>query len=460
MTLAEALSERIVGTRFEHLSPEALHYARMGLVDTIGVTLAGANEEAVRIAASIAGGEPGPSLLLGINRRTAPLEAAFVNGIAANVVDFDDCTDHLGGHPSASVLSALLALAEQTGCSGKDLLVAYVVGVEAETQIARAVNFHHYEKGWHPTSTLGIFGVAAGCARLLDLSAEQTAMALATATSLASGIKANFGTMVKPLHVGQCARNGMLAALLASRGFDANPAAFEHVHGFFNVYNGAGTYEARRAIAKWGAPFDIADPGLAIKQYPCCLSAQSAIDATLSIVRSHDIAADQVASIVSRTAARRLEHTNLPDPGSALESKLSLQYCLARAVLDRELMVEHFEGEAHRDAAARRMMEKVHAQPLPSLAGDTDEALGAHVSITTVDGRTVDAKLDRPVGHEPGVPLPENLLLEKFHRCVRGRLSHDQAVAVQQMVQEVEALPNVRALTLLLESSDSAALRG
>lgn len=457
MTLADAFAERIVATRYADLPDDALVYARMGLADTLGVTLAGSAEEATRIVDRIAGSEPGRSLVLGTGRRTSPLNAALVNGVAANVVDFDDCNDNLGGHPSAPVLSALLPLAEHLGSGGRDLLVAYIVGVEAETQLARAVNFHHYEKGWHPTSTLGVFGATAASSHLLGLPQAKTAMALAISTSLASGIKANFGTMTKPLHVGQCARNGLLAALLAAEGFDANRAAFEHEHGFFNVFNGPGHHEGARALDKWGSPFDIAYPGLAIKQHPCCLSAQSAIDATISLVRTHDIQADQVASIVSMTSPRRLAHTNRPDPRSALEAKLSLQYCLARAVLHRQLRIEHFEGNAHEDAAARRMMTNVHAETLREpLAGD-DEGLGARVVVRTIDGRCVEATIGRPVGHEPGVPLPRALLADKFERCVERRLTNERARDVFAMIEDIENVPNINSLTSMLQLAPSKA---
>ena len=143
------------------------------------------------------------------------LSAALINGVAAHALDFDDCNNTLGGHPSAPILPALWALAP--GVSGKAFIAAYAAGVECETKLARAVHFHHYEKGWHPTSTLGTFGSAAACGHLLRLDPDQIATALALAASMASGIKANFGTMTKPFHVGQAARNGLLRGAARAR---------------------------------------------------------------------------------------------------------------------------------------------------------------------------------------------------------------------------------------------------
>src|SRR6185437_6190249 len=200
----------------------------------------------------------------------APLDAALVNGTAAHALDFDDVSNSLGGHPSAPILPALFALGEVLDCTGKDFIAAYVAGFETETRIARGVHFHHYEKGWHPTATLGVFGAAAASCHLLGLDRAKTAQALAIAASLASGIKANFGTMTKPLHVGHTARSGLFAALLAEGGFTADNAALEHQQGFLMVYNGAGNFAADAILKDWGRPYDVVNPGPAFKQYPCC----------------------------------------------------------------------------------------------------------------------------------------------------------------------------------------------
>src|SRR3970282_2557172 len=151
-------------------------------------------------------------------------------------------------------LRALFPLADDVGASGRDFLTAYVTGFEVETKMSMGVHLHHYTKGWHPTATLGTFGAAAACAKLMGLNEERAATAIAIAASLASGIKANFGTMVKPLHVGHSTRNGMFAALLARDGFSAGDRVFEHKQGFFNVFNGEGNYDAGKILPAWAQP--------------------------------------------------------------------------------------------------------------------------------------------------------------------------------------------------------------
>ena len=201
-----------------------------------------------------------------------------------------------------------------------------------ETCLGRGVNFHHYEKGWHPTATLGVFGAAAACAKLMRLDERQTTHALGLCASLAAGVKSNLGSMAKPMHVGNCSRNGLLAAQLAAEGFTSNADALEHHQGFIEVFNGAGNYDVGRILAKWGTPWDIEMPGIAIKQYPCCLSTQAVVDAMIQLVRDHDLRVEGVARIEARISARRLEHTNRPAPPETPSTPSSVRtYVLARA---------------------------------------------------------------------------------------------------------------------------------
>jgi 2-methylcitrate dehydratase PrpD len=447
MTLARELAARVVATSFDDIGAQARHYARIGLLDTIAVGIAGSSDEASRIARRVAGGAPGGALVWGTGQRVGRLEAAFVNGVAANVLDFDDCTDNLGGHPSSPILPALIALAEETGASGRDVLTAYVAGFEVETALGRGVNFHHYEKGWHPTATLGVFGAAAACARLIGLDEQRTTHALGLCASLAAGVKSNLGSMAKPMHVGNCSRNGLLAAELAAEGFTSNADALEHHQGFLEVFNGAGHYDIGRILAKWGTPWDIELPGIAIKQYPCCLSTQAVVDAMLRLARDHDLWPEQVARVDARISARRLEHTNRPAPRSALDAKLSAQYVLARALVDRAVTLAHFEGDSYRDDGIREAMTRVHVRPLDdgTLAREGD--FFADVAVTLRDGGTVAASIDRPAGHHAGVPLDADALRAKYDACVRQHLTAEQADGLYAAVQSLDRMASIRELT-------------
>ena len=450
MTLALELAKRVNAFSYGDLPPDAIHWAKVGILDYAGVTLAGSREDAARLVERALAPGAGPSVVFGSDRRVGPLDAAAINGAASHALDFDDCNNTFGGHPSVPLLPALFALADDVGASGRDFLTAYVTGFEVETKIAMGVHLHHYTKGWHPTATLGVFGAAAACAKLMGLNEERTATALAIAASLASGIKANFGTMVKPLHVGHCTRNGLFAALLAREGYTANPGSvFEHKHGFFEVFNGAGNYDAAKILPAWANPLDIVKPGIAIKQYPCCGSTHPALDAMLELVRRHELKPEQVARIESWTHARRLEHTNRPDPKSALDAKFSVQYCLSRALTDGAIKIEHFEGEAFRDPAVRRVLPRVHAAAYTTAQFPADNHFGAEVKVTTIDGKVFTMKVDQPLGRTSANALSPGLLKEKFENCSARVLPQDAVAKLYTAIQGFENLKDVREVTAL-----------
>ncbi|HTW53309.1 MAG TPA: MmgE/PrpD family protein [Stellaceae bacterium] len=446
MTLIEQIAERIVALRYADLPREAADWAKAAILDTVGVTLAGAGEDCARIVAQILGNAPGECLIFGSGRRTGPLDAALVNGTAAHALDFDDVSNSLGGHPSAPILPAIFALAETQERSGADFIAAYVAGFETETRIGRGVHHHHYEKGWHPTATLGVFGATAACCHLMRLDADATAQALAIAASLASGIKANFGTMTKPLHVGHTARNGLFAAMLAKGGFTANDAALEHRQGFLMVYNGEGNFDADAILKDWGNPYDVTRPGPGFKQYPCCGSTHPPLDALLALRQSHAMPADRIVRIDSWTHPRRLAHTNRPDPKSGLDAKFSVQYCLARATLQGQIRLEDFEGDAHDDPDVRALMTRVHAD------ARSDEALGAEVRVTFADGEVISKKIGAALGRGPDNPLPEGALATKFVNCASRALPAAQVARLQAMLDTLETQPNIKDVVAVIEA--------
>ena len=340
-----------------------------------------------------------------------------------HALDYDNATNTMFGHASATMMPALIAAGEAFGGSGRDLLAAHVAGFEAGARLGRGVNMHHYEKGWHPTSTLGVFAVAAACAHFLKLDEEQTATAMAMATSLAAGIKANFGTMTKPLHVGQCARGGLMAALLARRGFTANETAFEHKQGFFNVFNGAGTFDAAKIFDGWGAPLDIVAPGACYKQYPCCASTHAAVDAALDIRKQIGrIDAAKITRVESWTSAQRLAHTNRPQPASSLDAKFSVQYCVARALLDGRVQFEDLEGDAYREPRVVDLLQRTHATPFSEGAFSSGNHVGAEVKVTLADGRAFTSKIAKPLGRTSANPVSEAGMLAKFESCAARAL--------------------------------------
>ena len=458
MGLARQLAERVAALRHEDFPPEATHWGKVALLDTLGVTLAGSVEEAPRIVEDVLelhAGE-GPCLVFGTSRRVRPLDAALVNGTAAHALDYDNTAKNLGGHVSAVIFPALLAAAEAHGVGGRDLLLAHAAGYEVGAAIGRCVNPHHTERGWHPTATVGVFAVTAACAKLLKLTAAQAETALALATSLAAGTKANFGTMTKPLHAGLCARSGLLAVLLARKGFTANAGAFEHKQGYFNVFDGPGNYDASKALAGWG-DWEIVSPGASYKIYPCCYSTHAAVEATLNLVRHHGpFDPRAVARVDSWTPERGLAHTDRPDPDSALAAKFSVQYCVARALLHGRVALDHFEGDTYRDPVVRELLPRVHAAPYGGKPFDADDPFDAEVKITLKDGKTFSEKVDRPLGRTSDNPIAPEHMKAKFEDCAARVLSPLAAAAVVRMVDGFDKTGSVRELTALLDPAQAA----
>jgi len=392
----------------------------------------------------------GPCTLFGASRKTSALDSAFVNGTASHALDYDDFSQPMGGHQSVPLVAPLIAMAEQRQLSGAQLIAAYVVGIETEIRLARAVNFHHYDKGWHPTATLGIFGAVAAVGHLIRLDEAKLVTALGIAASLASGVKANFGTMVKPLHVGQCCRNALLAVLLTESGYDANPAALEHKQGFLNAFNGPGTYDAERMFEDWASPLEVTSPTMGLKQFPCCGSTHPAISMMLALRQDEGITAEMLERIEVMPHMRRLPHTDNPDPQTSLAAKFSVQYVVARAVLDGAVRLKHFEGEAHRDPAVREVMSRITARPHPDMAHDAAEQFGVEVRVTLRDGRVLSRRVDGLIGRGGANPMSSDELWEKFYDCSRRALPKQDILPLFERLESLEKVGDIRDITRML----------
>jgi 2-methylcitrate dehydratase PrpD len=451
-TLIEEIARRVRAFDDVPLPEHALRLARTAVTDTLGVALAGAREPCATLLLRTPGvaAAKGPCTLFAAGRQTTALDAALVNGTASHALDYDDFSEPLGGHQSVPLVAPLFALAEERGHSGARLLRAYVLGVEVEIRLGRAVNFHHYDKGWHPTATLGIFGAAAATGFLLGLDERKLAVALSIAASLASGVKANFGTMVKPLHVGHCARNGLFATLLAEAGYDANPAALEHQQGFLNAFNGPGKFQPERIFENWASPLEIEQPTMGLKQFPCCGSTHPAVAMVLKLRHEESVRAADVEAIEVMPHARRLPHTDNPHPRTPLAAKFSVQYAVARALLDGALRLKDFEGDAHLDPDVRSLMAKIRTRAHPDMAPDSAEQFGAEVRITTRDGRVLSRRVDGLVGRGGDNPLSSEELWEKFSDCASRAIPDATAAALFGCLQSLERLDDVRVATRMM----------
>jgi 2-methylcitrate dehydratase PrpD len=426
--------------------------ARLAILDTLGVTLAGSVEDtAVRARALVEHRRSaGEATVLGTPLRGCVEDAAFANGTASHALDYDDVQASLSGHPSAPILCPTLAVAERAGAPGAALVTAFVVGVEIEAKLGRALNPAHYEVGWHATATCGVFGAAAATAKLLGLSRERTAHALAIAASMASGIKANFGTDCKPLHVGHASRCGLEAALLAQAGFTGNPEALEHADGFGSTHGGGAKPVWDLATVGLGAPHEIVDPGIGVKRYPSCASTHQSLDATLALIEEHAIAPAAVEAVecgVYYLAPHQLIHEGAE---TGLQGKFSMPYCVSVALLDRTVGLAQFADERVRRADVQAFMPKVRMFVHPEQT--TRECLPTRFSEVTITLRG-GTKLSKRVAQAKGQPknaLTVGELERKFRDCAARVLAADGIDAVLAAVRGLETVPEVSALARML----------
>lgn len=416
------------------------------VLDTLGVTLAGTAEPVVRIVAAELAGTAGPATLLGLGRATGAPEAALVNGTAAHAIDYDDVHSHVRGHPSACVLPAALATVEYAGSTGGGLLDAYLIGIEVACRVGTALGPSHAAHGFHSTSTLGVLGAAAAAARALGLDRATTSAALGIAASSASGLRRNFGTMTKPLHAGNAARDGVVAALLARAGVGAaNDVLASFVAAFSPGDGDPG------AIRGFGEPWAVVDPGMTIKKYPCCNRAHRAVDAVLDIVRALDVSAADVAAVEVRMPAGQVDAAGHvgplihPVPHTGLEAKFSMPYVVAAAVVDRGLPIAAFTDDGVRRPEVRELLARVR----PVNRADA----GDHVEVvmTLRDGRTC-GRIVRHARGDPrgGAPLGRDELTAKYADCASLVLGPESVASSVGLLERLDSLADVRELTAAL----------
>lgn len=390
--------------------------ARRGVIDLLGVMIAGGADESMTPLLDYARttyGEGGATAIA-MDEPMVPEAAALVNAAAGHVLDFDDCFDPFGGHPSVVVLPPLLALAETLRLPAGPVLDAYAIGVEVTGVMGKALNMTHYERGWHPTATIGILAAAASAARLLDLGEDGIKRALGIAGAFAAGTKASFGTFLKPAQVGFAAARGLAAARLARLGMDAPDFPVDGRHSFDAVFNGKDADWS--SLAQLGSHWAMRDPGLSFKLYPCCGSTHASIDAVRKAAQGRSLG--DAARIDIFVHPRRRPHTDRQRPASPTEAKFSLQYAVATAALHGNVALSDFEEEALREPARRALLERIVVHDLApdqwTLLPGRDDCFAARVDVTMPDGTLASGSVLAPKGWDAREPLTREELETKF----------------------------------------------
>jgi 2-methylcitrate dehydratase PrpD len=459
-SLTAYVADFIVETVGDDIPEAVAHLGKRSVLDGIGLAFAGAASETGRIVrryldSLFLSGNNG-STVIGGGMRIPARFAAFANGISIHADDYDDtqlavAKDRVYGlltHPTAPALPAVLALAERSGASGKDLMTAYQIAVEVECKVAEAILPRHYQHGFHSTATCGAIGAGAGAARMLGLDKETVRRALSLAASQAGGLRENFGTMTKPFHAGRAAESGVVAAELASLGFTASPIGLEADRGFFRAAGGG--YSADMIDGKLGLPWTFAAPGVSIKPHPSGSLTHPGMSVMLDLIQRHDIKPERVKRVAVGT------NHNMPNalihhrPANELQAKFSMEFCMAILLIERRAGLAQFTDEVVNRPDLQALLRKVDFGVHPQAEAAGFDKMTTIIEVELDDGKMFKGQADFGKG-SPVNPMSDRELEQKFFECAEwGGVDPATARKIVERVWSIEKLGNVRELTGLL----------
>jgi len=444
MEVTAILAKFTTDLHYEKIPRKAVETAKIALRDCLGVALAGSREEDARIAAEIARQERAreETSVIGQGFRTSALDAALANGTAAHALDFDHSFTIMG-QPTAPVVPATFALGEALGASGRQVIEAYVAGFEVTAKLVHSLRDSAHD-GWHAPSTLGSFGAAAACSKLLGLDAAKTQMALGITASMASGIVANFGTMTKPLHVGLGARNGVLAAKLAGGGYTANPKAIEGGFGFYSVLH-ENTEIHEQAIEELGRSYALITDGLRIKPYPCGGLTHQVIDSVLEFRAKHGLTAEMIDRVDVDVVKHTFDRIVFRVPQTGIQGKFCMPYLVARAIIDGKIGLHIFTDSAVRDQNVLKLAERVQMNLDSNLKKSDAAGRPCRVTVRLKNGQTFTREAQHAKGG-PEHPMSEAELRDKFTECAREAIDASSAAKVLDYIESLESLSDIRPL--------------
>lgn len=459
-SITEQAAQFVESVRFDDIPEEALHIAKRCMIDGLGLFVAGSEEHSLEILIAEAqemGGREDANLLSTAMRVPAPM-AARVLGTAGHAHDWDDSQvsldpAHIYGlltHPTIPPLTAALVMGQARGpISGKEFMLAFQTGFEVEAKISEWMLPQHYMSGMHSSGTVGTFGAFVAAAKIIGLTGEKLRSGFGIAASLAAGIRCNFGTMTKPLHVGRAAENGVTAALLAERGFTADPTALDGPWGFMAVQGGGCSPE--KLSQGFGKTWTIIDPGLSIKPYPCGVLTHPTIDLMLRLVTEADIKADDIETVTVHAGTNILKPIRYPIAANHLQAKFSLPAALSMIALARKAGKVEFSDSFVASDAMQAMQKRIRTELDEAIEAQGFDKMRSRITITLKDGKIVEGWADERYRGGPENPLTDSEVEDKARSCCDGVLStaqQDDMIAKSWAVLDLEDASTVLASTL------------
>lgn len=449
------LAEFAVGLRYEDLSEDLIAMAKRCVLDSLGCGLYGAptpwTEAVARVVASL--GQKEGAAAWGSKLSADPLGAAFINGTAAQGYELDDCHDQSMSHYGAGVVPSVLASAQGFGTfTGKEILLAVVVGYELGTRIGNTVSPHAFHRGFHPCGLTSTFAAAAAIGKLLKLDVDQFVSALGLAGSQASGLMAaQFGAMAKRFHSGKAAQNGIIAALSAREGLTGVRDVIEAPYGgFCSTYGG--TYDLSWATNGLGQDFEMNRNGF--KRYSSLASSHTSVDAMRAIRERHGIRGEDVAGVTIGTTNMVYVHCGWPyEPKETITAQMNLPYTAAVTLLEGNAFVDQYTDDKLRDPKIMDLASRIIVSVDPELdAGGPHEMRAVRARVTMKSGEVFSEDVTYRSGHWKN-PIPDDALQAKFRDLARRVITDDAVSRVEDIVgsMDTQAEP-ARALGAALQS--------
>jgi 2-methylcitrate dehydratase PrpD len=427
-----AAAKFVADVTFKEIPAEALRIGTRCLLDGLGLFVAGSEEHSVQILVEEAeqmGGRKDALLLSRGGAKVPAPVAARVLGTAGHAHDWDDSQvsidpGHVYGlltHPTIPPLTSALVMAQKIAdIDGKRFMLAFLAGFEVECKISEWMFPQHYVRGMHSSGTVGTFGAYVAAAKLLELKGAELRNGFGIAASFAAGIRCNFGTMTKPLHVGRAAENGVTAALLAARGFTADPDALDGPWGFYAVQGGG--VSAEKISQGFGKTWTIIEPGVSIKPYPCGVLTHPTIDLMLKLVSENDVKPDDIESVKAYAGTNILNPIRYPIAANHLQAKFSLPAALAMIALVRKAGKREFSDEFVGSAAMQTMQRRITTELDPEIEKMGFDKMRSRIVIGLKDGRKLDGWADERYRGGPENPLSDSELEAKARSCCEGIL--------------------------------------
>jgi 2-methylcitrate dehydratase PrpD len=441
----------IVDLGFQDLPHEAVQQAKQLILDYFGVTLAASTSPIAQILKeylSETGGKP-QATIIGLPLKVPCPDAAWANGTLGHALDFDDASIKLPAaiHPTVDTLPAALSVGEAFNVGGRDVLTAFILGIEVASKIDRSMR-GSAEKGWHGTGTFGTLAATAASGKMLKLTVEEMEHAIGVAASAAGGLTSNFGTMTKPFHAGQASRNGVVAALLAKKGFTSSKNILEKHRGFGQVF-GRGLDE-KYVKENLGKPWEILDPGIHIKPYPSCAITHAAIEITLKLARERNITPEQVDLVEVRWEYGKVDLRGhfFRKPRTGLEAKFSLEFCIAIALLEGKATLDEFTDTRASEHQVQQMIERIRIVPSKEESEGSYKEIASlktplktSVKIRMKNGKEYGELVEFPRGFGRKNPLTTEELETKFRSCSKYALPPEM---VDEIIRAISNLENVK----------------